>query len=138
MFREVPLVSFKGNVPHKIGTETSEMACEVFQCDIIRNICTTFSIQCFECLKCFHVNFTDLSEEKTKTLGNINGCFWACLRCRTQVLIPQDEPNINDELSQKIEDIKNNLKSEIDSFKTEIRDCIINVQAILNSKTPET
>ena len=89
--------SCKGNLPHKKGTKTSETACEDFPSDISRNICTTFSIQGFECLKCFHVNFTDLSEEKLKTLGNINGCFWACLHCRTQFLIPQDQSNINDE-----------------------------------------
>ena len=49
--------------------------------------------------------------------------FWACLHCRSQVVIPQDQSNIEDELSQKIEDMKNNLKSEIESFKTEVRDC---------------
>ena len=81
---------------------------------------------------------TDLSEENFRTLGNINGCFWACVHCRNQVVIPQDQSNIKDELSQKIEDMKSNLKSEIESFKTEIRDCIKNVHTNMNSKISET
>ena len=53
-------------------------------------------------------------------------------------MIPQDQSNIKDELSQKIEDMKSNLKSEKESFKTEIRDCIRNVQTNMNSKISET
>ena len=51
---------------------------------------------------------------------------------------PQDQSNIKDELSQKIEDMKSNLKSETESFKTEIRDCIRNVHTNMNSKIFET
>ena len=93
------------------------------------------------CLKWFHVNCTDLSEEKFRILGNINGCFWACVHCRNQVVIPQEQSEqskIKDELSQKIEDMKGTLKSEIESFKTEIRDCIRNAHTNMNSKISET
>ena len=34
--------------------------------------------------------------------------------------------------------MKSNLKSEIESFKTEIRDCIRNVHTNMNSKISET
>ena len=53
-------------------------------------------------------------------------------------MIPQDQSNIKDELSQKNEDMKSNLKSEIESFKIEIRDCIRNVHTNMNSKISET
>ena len=130
---------------HKKGSKTKEASCEDFPCGICRSNCTAFSIQSFKCLIWFHVRRKsscrgnlDLSEENFRTLGNINGCFWACLRCRNQVVIPQDQSNIKDELFQKIEDMKNNLKSEIESFKTEIRDCIRNVHINMNSKIFET
>ena len=127
----MPLGTLKGNMPHKKGTKTSETFCGDFPCGICRNNCTTFGIQCFNCLKWFHVSCTDLSEEKFRTFENFNGCFWACLHCRTQVVIPQDQSNIKEELSQKIKDLQSNLKSEVDSFITEIRDCIRNVQIII-------
>ena len=103
---------------HKKGSKIKQASSEDFPCGICSNKCSAFSIQCFKCLKWFHVNCTDLSEENFRILGNINGCFWACVHCRNQVVIPQDQSNIKDELSQKIEDIKGNLKSEIESFKT--------------------
>ena len=133
----MPLGSLK-NIPHKKGSKIKQASSEVFPCGICSNNCTAFSIKCFKCLKWFQVNCTDLSEENFRTLGNINGCFWAFVHCRNQVVIPQDQSNIKDELSQKIEDMKSNLKSEIESFKTEIRDCIRNVQTNMNSKISET
>ena len=42
-------------------------------------------------------------------------------------MTPYDQSNIKDELSQKTEDMKENLKSEIDSFKTAYRASIRNV-----------
>ena len=125
-------------MPHKKGSKIKQASSEDFPCGICSNNCSAFSIQCFKCLKWFHVNCTDLSEENFRILGNINGCFWACVHCRNQVVIPQDQSNIKDELSQKIEDIKGNLKSEIESFKTEIRDCIRNVHTNMKSKISET
>ena len=131
----------KSNMTHKKGSKTKEASCEDFPCGICRRNCTAFSIQSFKCLIWFHVNCRgnlDPSEENFRTLGNINGCFWACLRCRNQVIIPQDQSNFKGELSQKIEDMKSNLKSEIELFKTEIRDCIRNVHINMNSKISET
>ena len=114
------------------------MSFEDFSCGICRNTCTAFSIQCFKRPIRFHVNCKDLSKEHFRTLLNIKGCFWACSHCRNQVVIPQDQSNIKDELSQKIEDMKSNLKSEVKSFKTEIRDCIKIVHTNMNSKIFET
>ena len=125
-------------MPHKKDSKTKEASCQDFPCGICRNNCTAFSIQCFKCLKWFHVNCTDLSEENFKTLGNINGYFWACLHCRNQVVNHQDQSNIKDDLSQKTEDMKSNLKSKIEPFKTEIRDCIRNANTNVNSKISET
>ena len=124
-------------MPHKKESKVKRASSEDFPCGIYSNNYTAFSIQCFKCLKWFHVNCTDL-EENFRTLGNINGCFWACIHCRNQVVISQDQSNIKDQLSQKIEDMKSNLKSEIESFKTEIRDCIRNVHTNMNSKNSET
>ena len=125
-------------MPQEKCSQTKKASFEDFPCGICRNNYTSFSIQCFKCLIWLHVNCTDLPEENFRTLGNINGCFWACLYCRSQVVIPQDQSNIKDELSQKIEDMKSNLKSEIESFKTENRDCTRNVHTNTNSKKSET
>ena len=73
-----------------------------------------------------------------RTLGEINGRFLACKHCQNQVVIPQDQSNIKDDLSQKIEKMKSKSKSEIESFKTEIRDCIRKVHTNMNSSISET
>ena len=58
--------------------------------------------------------------------------------CLTQVVIPQDQSNLEDEISQKFKDLKSNLKSELDLFKTQICGCIRNVHTNMKSKISET
>ena len=87
----------------------------------------------FQVSQVVFINCTDLSEKIFRILENINECFCASLYCQTQVMIPQDQSNIEDYLSQE-KVLKNILKSELDSFKIEIRDSVTNVHKKMNLK----